>query len=79
MWYDMVNSVIVGADMITQDTVFNKISTYTHSIVAKEHDVPFYVAAPRLISRGWRMRWRCGTAMSCGSWEDGSTAGCGGL
>jgi len=42
----MVDSVIVGADRITQDAVFNKIGTYTHSIIAKEHDVPFYVAAP---------------------------------
>lgn len=42
----MVDSVIVGADRITQDAVFNKIGTYTHSIVAKEHGVPFYVAAP---------------------------------
>jgi methylthioribose-1-phosphate isomerase len=42
----MVDSVIVGADRITQDAVFNKIGTYTHSVMAKEHDVPFYVAAP---------------------------------
>lgn len=42
----MVDSVIVGADRITQDAVFNKIGTYTHSIVANEHGVPFYVAAP---------------------------------
>jgi methylthioribose-1-phosphate isomerase len=42
----MVDSVIVGADRITQDAVFNKIGTYTHSIIAKEHNVPFYVAAP---------------------------------
>ena len=42
----MVDSVIVGADRITQDAVFNKIGTYTHSIVANENDVPFYVAAP---------------------------------
>jgi methylthioribose-1-phosphate isomerase len=42
----IVDSVIVGADRITQDAVFNKIGTYTHSIVANEHDVPFYVAAP---------------------------------
>jgi methylthioribose-1-phosphate isomerase len=42
----MVDCVIVGADRITQDAVFNKIGTYTHSIVAKEHEVPFYVAAP---------------------------------
>ncbi len=42
----MVDKVIVGADRITQDAVFNKIGTYTHSVLAKEHGVPFYVAAP---------------------------------
>jgi methylthioribose-1-phosphate isomerase len=42
----MVDKVIVGADRITQDAVFNKIGTYTHSVVAKEHGIPFYVAAP---------------------------------
>jgi len=42
----MVDRVIVGADRITQDAVFNKIGTYTHSVIAKEHDIPFYVAAP---------------------------------
>jgi len=42
----MVDKVIVGADRITQDAVFNKIGTYTHSVIAKEHDIPFYVAAP---------------------------------
>ena len=42
----MVDSVIVGADRITQDVVVNKIGTYTHSVVAKEHEIPFYVAAP---------------------------------
>ncbi len=42
----MVDKVIVGADRITQDAVFNKIGTYTHSIIAKEHGIPFYVAAP---------------------------------
>lgn len=42
----MVNKVIVGADRITQDAVFNKIGTYTHSVIAKEHGIPFYVAAP---------------------------------
>lgn len=46
MQQGMVDSVIVGADCITQDAVFNKIGTYTHSIVAKEHEIPFYVAAP---------------------------------
>lgn len=42
----MVDKVIVGADRITQDAVFNKIGTYTHSVLAKEQGIPFYVAAP---------------------------------
>jgi methylthioribose-1-phosphate isomerase len=42
----MVDKVIVGADRITADAVFNKIGTYTHSVIAKEHGIPFYVAAP---------------------------------
>ena len=41
-----IDRVIVGADRITRDAVFNKIGTYTHSVLAKEHDIPFYVAAP---------------------------------
>ncbi|WP_457549031.1 S-methyl-5-thioribose-1-phosphate isomerase [Archaeoglobus sp.] len=42
----MVDKVIVGADRIVRDAVFNKIGTYTVAIVAREHNVPFYVAAP---------------------------------
>ncbi len=42
----MVDKVIVGADRIVRDAVFNKIGTYTVAIVAKEHRIPFYVAAP---------------------------------
>jgi methylthioribose-1-phosphate isomerase len=42
----LIDSVLVGADRITQDVIFNKIGTYTHSILAKEHEIPFYVAAP---------------------------------
>ncbi|WNY23546.1 Methylthioribose-1-phosphate isomerase [Methanimicrococcus hongohii] len=42
----VINKVIVGADRITQEFVYNKIGTYTHSVLAKEHDIPFYVAAP---------------------------------
>ncbi|MCD1293698.1 S-methyl-5-thioribose-1-phosphate isomerase [Methanocella sp. CWC-04] len=42
----MVDKVIVGADRIVEDAVFNKIGTYTHSVVAKAHGIPFYVAAP---------------------------------
>ncbi|RLI01626.1 S-methyl-5-thioribose-1-phosphate isomerase [Candidatus Bathyarchaeota archaeon] len=42
----MVNKVIVGADRIVRDAVFNKIGTYTVAVLAKEHKIPFYVAAP---------------------------------
>jgi methylthioribose-1-phosphate isomerase len=41
-----VDKVIVGADRIVRDAVFNKIGTYTLSVLAKENGVPFYVAAP---------------------------------
>lgn len=42
-----VQAVIVGADRIAAngDTA-NKIGTYTVAILAKEHNIPFYVAAP---------------------------------
>ncbi len=43
----LVNLVIVGADRIVQDAVFNKIGTYGVAVLAKEHGVPFYVAAPK--------------------------------
>jgi len=43
----LIDRVIVGADRITRDAVFNKIGTYTHSVLAKENDIPFYVAAPK--------------------------------
>jgi len=43
----MVDKVIVGADRIVRDAVFNKIGTYTISILAKHHGIPFYVAAPK--------------------------------
>jgi methylthioribose-1-phosphate isomerase len=43
----LVNLVIVGADRIVQDAVFNKIGTYGVAVLAKEHKVPFYVAAPK--------------------------------
>jgi methylthioribose-1-phosphate isomerase len=42
-----INKVIVGADRIVQDAVINKIGTYTLAVLAKEHSIPFYVAAPR--------------------------------
>ena len=42
----LVDKVIVGADRIVQDAVINKIGTYTVAVLAKEHGIPFYVAAP---------------------------------
>jgi len=42
-----IQAVIVGADRIAANgDVANKIGTYGVSILAKEHDIPFYVAAP---------------------------------
>ncbi len=46
MYNGMVDKVIIGADRITEDVVFNKIGTYTHAVLAEEHEIPFYVAAP---------------------------------
>jgi methylthioribose-1-phosphate isomerase len=46
MYKHMVNKVIVGADRIVKDAVINKVGTYTVAVLAKEHRVPFYVAAP---------------------------------
>jgi len=42
----MVDLAVVGADRIVRDGVFNKIGTYTIAVLAREHGVPFYVAAP---------------------------------
>lgn len=43
----MVGAVIVGADRITLNgDVANKIGTYSVAVLAKEHKIPFYVAAP---------------------------------
>jgi len=41
-----VDCVLVGADRITRDAVFNKIGTYMHAVCARHHAIPFYVAAP---------------------------------
>ena len=43
----LIKKVIVGADRIAAngDTA-NKIGTYSHSVLAKSHGIPFYVAAP---------------------------------
>ena len=43
----LVNGVIVGADRILQTGhVFNKIGTYQIATMAKQQNIPFYVAAP---------------------------------
>lgn len=42
-----VQAVVVGADRIAANgDVANKIGTYTVAVLAKEHGIPFYVAAP---------------------------------
>ncbi len=42
-----IDHVIVGADRIAKNgDVANKIGTYSVAVLAKEHHVPFYVAAP---------------------------------
>ncbi len=43
----LVSGVVVGADRILQTGhVFNKIGTYQVATMAKQHNIPFYVAAP---------------------------------
>jgi methylthioribose-1-phosphate isomerase len=42
-----VDLVVVGADRIAANgDVANKVGTYTVAVLAKEHGIPFYVAAP---------------------------------
>ena len=43
----LVNKIIVGADRILRTGhVYNKIGTYQVATMAKQHNIPFYVAAP---------------------------------
>ncbi len=43
----MVDAVVLGADRIARNGDFaNKIGTYSISVLAKSHGIPFYVAAP---------------------------------
>lgn len=48
MQQNMVDAVVVGADRIAAngDTA-NKIGTYSLALVAKAHNIPFFVAAPK--------------------------------
>ncbi len=41
-----IDCVVVGADRICHDAVFNKVGTYMHAVCARAHSIPFYVAAP---------------------------------
>src|ERR1700740_2473368 len=42
-----IGAIVVGADRIAANgDVANKIGTYTVAVVAKENEIPFYVAAP---------------------------------
>jgi len=43
-----INKIIVGADRIAANgDAANKIGTYSLAVLAKEHSIPFYIAAPR--------------------------------
>lgn len=43
----LIGAVVVGADRIASNgDVANKIGTYSVAVLAKEHGIPFYVAAP---------------------------------
>jgi len=42
-----IQAIVVGADRIAANgDVANKIGTYSVAVLAKEHEIPFYVAAP---------------------------------
>ena len=44
---EMINKIVVGADRVLRTGhVFNKIGTYQVALIAKQHKIPFYVAAP---------------------------------
>ena len=43
----LINKIVVGADrIVSTGHVFNKIGTYQIALIAKQHNIPFYVAAP---------------------------------
>ena len=47
MQQGLVDAIIVGADRITANyDIANKIGTYALAVLAKYHNIPFYVAAP---------------------------------
>jgi methylthioribose-1-phosphate isomerase len=47
MEQDKIDAIVVGADRIAANgDVANKIGTYSVAVLAREHSIPFYVAAP---------------------------------
>jgi methylthioribose-1-phosphate isomerase len=47
MYQGLIDAVIVGADRIAANgDVANKIGTYSVAVLARQHDIPFFVAAP---------------------------------
>ena len=52
-----IDLVIVGSDRVLGRTgeVANKIGTYTKAVLARRHDIPFYVAIP-LSTIDWNLR-----------------------
>jgi methylthioribose-1-phosphate isomerase len=47
MHQGLIDAVIVGADRIAANgDVANKIGTYSVAVLARQHQIPFYVAAP---------------------------------
>jgi methylthioribose-1-phosphate isomerase len=47
MKQDKIDAIVVGADRIAANgDVANKIGTYSVAVLAREHSIPFYVAAP---------------------------------
>lgn len=52
----IIQKVIVGADRIVSNGDFaNKIGTYSVALAAREHEIPFYVAAP-FSTIDWEMK-----------------------
>lgn len=48
MQQNKVDAVVVGADrVVANGDTANKIGTYQIAIVAKYHNIPFYVASPK--------------------------------
>jgi methylthioribose-1-phosphate isomerase len=71
-----IDVVMVGADRITEDVLFNKIGTYMLAVTAHHHDIPFYAAAPlstfdpRRMEREVTIEERDGEELRrCGEWQ----------